>query len=183
MLDTFYRKLYDRLNWLGFSFLLIGFIVCNFLFYWRIKIFDSAEALDGRFPNGDFWYSPPDVVELFSKLAHGGNLNLYFTTELSLDLIFPVIYFLLLTFLIVRLFQAEKAKYLLLIPFAAALADVSENFTIAYLISTFDIHSKTKSPIAYLAATFSLTKWVMIIASLLVIIFGAMYWFFKRKSS
>lgn len=179
MLDILYHKLYAQLNWISTTLLLFGFGVCHFLFEWRKTKFHPSKALDGRFLEGNFWYSPTEVKELFNNLG-GDNLKLYAITELSLDLVFPVIYFLLLAFIIISLFPAKTAKYLLLIPLIAALADTAENFTIACLITAFN---KTESSIAHLAATFSLLKWVLIIVSLLLVVIpGTTYRLYKKIS-
>ena len=176
MPDSLYLKFKAKTDWNFFLILSIGWIICFILFKCRINYFGKEnEALDGRF----FGYSPQEVVDLFARLFIIEKLNFYAITELSLDLIFPIIYVGMSAFLIVRLYAEKRAKYLILIPVFLGLEDFAENFTIAYLAFTFN---NRVSSIAYLASALTSLKWFLVGICLLIIIFGVISLLFKRKS-
>ena len=68
-------------------------------------------------------------------------------------MVFPVAYGLLLAIRLFRLFRGRTPLYLL--PLAAAAADMLENMTVASLALS---HAGTPTPLAWLAASFTLVK-------------------------
>ena len=144
-------------------------LVCSLGFAWRQQIFGTENpGLDGRFNRKHFLYKPSDVDTLFRNLGPK-NLKIYAITELTLDVVFPIFYVLFLVFLMIRLFPADKAKYLILLPVLGGIFDLAENFTIAFLAFTFD---QKESVISYLAAFFTFLKWVLLLSGLLVLLLG-----------
>lgn len=152
----------------GFIGLFVVLSLCIKLFTWRTKrLMFSAEnkLLDSR-----FWYTPNDVQSFFayidSNVSRSG-LNLYAITQITLDIIFPIAYGTLLATLIVVLYRDHLSQKLILIPALAAAADIGENITTAILAWSY---SGSSSPLAWIALVFTLTKWVMIFSSLLVVV-------------
>lgn len=177
MLDSLYRKLETKATWAIVVLLFVAYTFCSAGFEWRRDALGCEnKPLDGRME----MYCPGEVVSLFKTLENTKvklyatteitKLNLYAITELTLDIVFPFVYSMLLVFLIVRLYSAEKAKYLILIPIFAALADLSENFTVAYLAFTF---YGSRSPLMYLAVTFTSLKTALLLISLGILVVGA----------
>lgn len=162
-------------NW---SCLIVSLIVsglCIQSFMWRSnKLMLSAEneLLDSRFS-----YNPTDVQQFFAHLnkidtnidiANNG-LKLYALTQVTLDFIFPLAYGILFTALIFILYQENPPQWLLWLPTLAIVADIGENFTLAFLAWTY---SESSSPLAWIAYIFTFTKWIMFFSSLLIIIIG-----------
>jgi hypothetical protein len=173
MLDSLYRRLEAKANWAVVTLFFAGFMLCAGGFDWRRDALGcEIQLLDGR-----WLYNPPQVAELFNALG-SDKLKTYATTELTLDLVFPFVYSTLLALLIVRLYSAGKAKRLILLPVFGALADLSENFTIACLAFGFD---GSPSSFAYLAAIFTFVKKALLIISVLVVIGGAISSLGKNK--
>ena len=84
---------------------------------------------------------------------------------------FPATYSLLFALLITRLFPAPVGRFLVLIPLTAALSDLLENISIAYMAVTFDGKA---SAVAGVAQFFTRTKWIFVAASLGVLALGAL---------
>ena len=91
---------------------------------------------------------------------------------------FPLAYGLLFAILLVRL---SRRLPLFLLPLATAAADVLENATVAVLALTY---VGAPSPLAWLAATFTLIKAIFGYAGLLAVLIGGVYWLWRhwRKS-
>lgn len=174
MLDSLYRRLEARATWAVVTLFFFGFILCTAGFNWRQCAFGcEVELLDPR-----WMYSPAEVSQLFNALR-SEKLKAYAITELTLDLVFPFVYSILLALLTIRLYSAAKAKRLILLPIFGALMDVSENLTIAYLAFSFD---GSPSPVAYLASIFTFVKKALLIISVIVVIVGAIASLGKNKS-
>ena len=173
MLDGLYQWCEPKATWAIFTLLFIAFLIFAQLFEQRHKALGyENQMLDGR-----GWYSPPDVKSLFEaietrdtdylKVFKTKGLNLYAVTELTLDLVFPFIYCFLIIIPIIRLYSPGNAKYLILLPIIAALADLFENALIAYLAFTFD---KDVSSIAYVAAVFTLIKTALLLICVIIVL-------------
>ncbi len=123
------------------------------------------------------WYTPEEAAALFDALDRldAGARVVYATTALTVDMVFPVSYGLLFATLLFQLFRGGAPLYLL--PLALALADALENVTVAALALS---HDGAPSPLAWLAAVFTLIKTVLIVATLAATCFGAMRWLWVR---
>ena len=133
----------------------------------------GLDLLDGR-----GWYTPDEASVLFHALDRldAGAIAVYATTALTIDMVFPACYGLLFAALLLRLFWSGPPLYLL--PLAGALADVLENVTIASLVLN---HDGAPSQMAWLAATFTLAKTVLVAATLAAICVGGMRWVWMRR--
>ena len=105
------------------------------------------------------WYTPEAAAALFDALdALDANARLvYAATGLTIDMAFPLAYGLLFAIVLLRLFRAP------LFVLALAGADVLENLAVAALALG---HAGPPSPVAWLAAGFTLVKTVLIVATL-----------------
>ena len=144
-------------------------LVCVAAFQWRDARLGGLELLDVR-----QWYTPDQAAALFGALDRldPRARAVYAWTEVSVDLIFPVAYGLLLALALLRLFEGGRPLYLL--PIAGAVADVLENVSIALLAATYD---GAPSPWARVAAVFTLLKSVLLLAALVAAVYGATRWF------
>ena len=100
---------------------------------------------------------------------------MYATTALTVDMVLPASYGLLLAVLLCRLFRGWAPLYLL--PLAVASADALENVTVAALVLS---HDGAPSPLAWLAAVFTLVKTVLFVITLAVTCVGGMRWLWQR---
>ena len=151
---------------------LAGVVACVAGLLWRQQRLGGLELLDSR-----GWYTPDEAAVLFDELDRlDANARLaYAATGLTIDLAFPVFYGLLLAILLFRLFRGGIPLFLL--PLAMAAADVLENMTIAGLALS---HAGAPTPLAWLAAAFTLVKTVLIDATAAALGVGTIWWLWRR---
>jgi len=151
-------------NWPVVLAALVGLAGCVAGLAWR------RSRLEGMELDTEGWYTPEEAAALLDALEglEGDATLLYAVTALTIDMLFPVCYGLLLAVVLFRLFPRGAPLWLL--PLATAAADVLENATVAALALS---HDGTPSPLAWPAAVFTLTKWVLTVATLAAIVVGA----------
>ena len=143
-------------------------LLCVAAFQWRDARLARLELLDTR-----QWYTPEQAAALFGALDQldPRARAVYAWTEVSVDLVFPLAYGLLLALALLRLFGDARPFYLL--PIAGAVADVCENISIALLAATYD---GSPSSWTRVAAVFTLLKSVLLLATLAATLVGAIRW-------
>jgi len=139
----------------------------------------QTTVLDSHF------YTPPqDVYRYFSDLGAPGR-QLYAISEVTLDILYPLLYGIFLSLLIAwlcsRLFPASsRLRWLPLLPLAGALADLGENLSITALLLAYP----SQLPwLIYLANLFGLLKWAAVLSSLALILLGAGLYALNRVSN
>ncbi|MCG8466756.1 MAG: hypothetical protein MJB57_00900 [Gemmatimonadetes bacterium] len=137
-------------------------IACLFLFDRRRTHLGVEVLLDA-----ERWYTPARVVALFDVLGPDGR-RLYAISEVTLDLVFPIAYGLLLATVLVRLVGWSGPLWSLL-PIGAALADVLENITIATLAVSY---RGTESALMWVAAVFTAVKSALLLATFVALVVG-----------
>ena len=139
---------------------------------WRQARLAELDLLDSR-----GWYTPAEAAALFDALdqVDASARVVYATTALTIDMVFPASYGLLLAILLFRLFRGGPPLYLL--PLMVALSDALENVTVAALALT---HAGSPSQLAWLAAVFTLVKFVLFVATLAAICVGGTRWLWVR---
>jgi hypothetical protein len=174
------QRLYEQLNKLtnryAFAWLLVGIVVCNLGFAWRSAKFGSEKKLlDAR-----FWYSQTEAQEFLNDLEPGGR-NLYAATELTLDILYPLVYTATLGVLMLWLYPENVAKKLLVLPMMGGGFDLPENIQLAFLALTFD---GSESVVAVTAALCTATKFVFLAASVAVVVVGVAgrFWPWRIKA-
>ncbi len=123
-----------------------------------------------------------EIVALYGKY----NRIFYRNFELTIDIIYPIVYTLFFSLLITWLFQKgfaseSKMQRLNVIPFGAWLFDLLENLGIVTLLSTYPIRLGIA---AWLTTFFTMVKWLFAGASLILVIvgiFAAIRNIFKKK--
>lgn len=164
MLDTLYNLLEQRGTWPVVALLFILFVACAQGFELRRKALGFENAtLDSR-----RWYTPVEARDFLKNIGERGR-KIYAATELTLDLLFPIVYGALFSILLIHVYARETGKNLLLVPVLTALADIGENLTAAYLTLQFD---GQVSSLARVAAVFTLVKSVLLAITLILILVG-----------
>ena len=143
-------------------------LLCVTAFEWRDARLGGLELLDTR-----QWYTPEQAAALFGALDRldPRARAVYAWTEVSVDLLFPVVYGLLLAVALLRLVGNGRPLYLL--PLGGAVADVFENISIALLAATYD---GAPSSWTRVAAAFTLLKSVLLLAALAAVAGGVIRW-------
>jgi hypothetical protein len=117
-------------------------------------------------------YGAREAYELFGELKDEGR-QLYAWTEITADLIFPIIYSLFLSLLIIYIFQKcslnKPQQFLAMLPFSTLLFDYGENILIAFML--FD-YPQVHTAVAEVASVFTKLKWTFLAVSLGAILFG-----------
>lgn len=167
MLDRFYNQIERWASWQVVALLFVLFLICVQGFEWRRKQLGYENpGLDSR-----GWYSSVEVRDFLRNIKEEGR-RIYYTTELSLDLLFPLVYGALFASLITHVYARESAKLLVLVPLLAVICDVLENILLAYLAWQFN---ERTSPIARGAAMLTAAKSGLFVLSLLLILVGALW--------
>jgi hypothetical protein len=175
MRDSFYNLLERFATWPIVALLFVLFLLCAQGFEWRRKALGYENpGLDGR-----YWYSPDEARDFLRDIGERGR-GIYATTELTLDILFPLIYGTLFAALVIHVYARENAKNLVLVPLLTAAADVLENVTAAYLAWQFDGQS---SPVARGAAILTAVKSVLFVLSLILIVVGALVALWRTSRS
>ena len=143
-------------------------LFCVAVFQWRDARLGGLELLDTR-----QWYTPEQAAALFGALDRldPRARAVYAWTEVSVDLVFPAAYGLLLALALLCLFGDGRPFYLL--PVTGAVADVFENISIALLAATYD---GAPSSWTRVAAVFTLLKSVLLLAALAAVVGGVIRW-------
>ena len=172
-MTAFMRAVLERCaTWRVAAAALAGVVACVAGLVWRQERLGGLELLDSR-----GWYTPAEAAALFDGLDRlDANARLvYAATGLTIDLVFPVAYGLLLAILLFRLFRGGVPLFLL--PLAMSAADVLENITVAALALS---HAGAPTPLAWLAAAFTLVKTVLIAVTAAALGVGTVRWLWLR---
>jgi hypothetical protein len=164
--NSFHLSLERIATWPAVALLFILFIICAQGFEWRHKNLGR----ENRSLDGSFWYSPDEARDFLRDIGERGR-RVYIATELTLDILFPLVYGTLFAALLIHVYARESGKFLVLVPFLTVVCDVLENITTAYLAWQFDGRT---SPVARFAAVLTATKSSLFILSLILIFLGAL---------
>lgn len=150
-----------------------------FIFPYRTETLRAVICKDKPAPCNDnptldskLSYDSDEVYALFRKFDRPSR-QLYAWTEITVDMIFPIIYSLFLSLLMIWFFQKsfkyEKYGSLAMLPFIAMLFDYCENVLIAAML--FD-YQREHFAVARVASLATKLKWSFFLLSLLAILFG-----------
>jgi hypothetical protein len=119
------------------------------------------------------FYTPEKVYGMVDSYGPEGRA-VYRTHELTIDVIYPVVYTLLFAFLITWLFQrgfapGSKMQRLNVVPLGAFVFDMLENICIVTMLS---VHPSQPALVAWLGAVFTVVKWLFALATILLILTG-----------
>lgn len=145
------------LNWQRDLIFYVMLLICMAAFQMRgalsglIAGCDPGESLDGRWTG----YCVAEATTYLENLGPKGR-SLYASTQLTLDLAFPLLYGSLFALLSVRCLCRNISRWFVYLPVAMALADWSENFLTAVAACRFKSGSKWMIPPA---SIFTQLKW------------------------
>lgn len=120
-----------------------------------------------------FFYTPEQAYSLIASYGDQGRAA-YRTGELTLDILYPIIYTLFFSLLITWLFQRgfdpqARIQRLNIVPFGALLFDLLEN---ASIVSMLSLYPSTPAGLAWAAAIFTMTKWLYAGAGMVLVVIG-----------
>jgi hypothetical protein len=135
----------------------------------------QAEHYPGPTIDGtQFGVTPQEAKDIVQKFADAGQDDEYLEQEIQLDLVFPVVYSLMLAVAIIGLGRPfPVARWLVLLPFLAALGDYLENLSAIVMLGSVRDGKAIPDAWAWGAAIGSRWKWGSLIASLLAIVYVA----------
>jgi len=135
----------------------------------------KAEEVSGEAgtPDLSFFYTPDDLYHMAESYGEQGRQD-YVRARFTFDLAFPLVYTFFLVTAISWLFgrafpPGSRWQYANLAPLAAILLDFGENITTSLVMARYPAQTPI---IAALAPVFTATKWVMVGASILLLIIG-----------
>ena len=154
--------------------LLIAFFIINGLMnLGEGGIYDLWQLSGRLIPDLNFYQTDESLNKMFSDWGAQGRL--YYVKYQYRDFIYPIIYSVLLTGILIRLIRPVTINFWVLIPSFAMLFDFAENYYLRVLVYDFpDFILNVK-----LASIFSTLKWVTILF-VFILIFIA--WRNRRKS-
>ena len=152
--------------------IVLGIILLFFMLYlfptYQAEINEIADnkvqLLDVRFS-----YSKTDVDETFEGMGYEGRKIYQFILGF-IDMIYPIIYGLLLFLLLVKLtekFSNYKLKLICFIPMIAGLFDYIENFGISRMLNNYPLISELNVNFASIATSM---KWFFVFVSLILVL-------------
>jgi len=138
----------------------IGLSFNLFVFPWRTAQLSDLSGIADPILDKRFSYSPATVLDVASRLGERGR-TLYALSELTVDLVYPLLYSSFFGLLLVRLIPRAipgraGLRHLALLPFVALACDYAENVTLAIILLGFP---GTMS-IAPVASLFTTAKWI-----------------------
>jgi hypothetical protein len=175
MLSAIHNRFYTLATWPFVAVLIVVFILCQLGFSWRQRALGGLSEV----PDARFGYTPGEIHNLFEDWGVGRR-ELYARTEVTLDLAFPLVYGTLFAVFSARLFRNGLWRLAVLVPLFGALADLIENFMMAFLAWSYDGH---ESPLVWAAACFTEVKIVCFGASLLLLLAGGVAGLRRDKTS
>jgi hypothetical protein len=171
------NKLSETLRKYASGWLVLVFLAGEVFFNAVILPAQSARIAAGSGGLGpidlQLFYTPEKVYAMIE--AYEPQLRLsYRTFEMTGDIIYPIVYTLFFSLLITWLFQRgfppnSAIQRFNVVPFGSWLFDLLENICIVTMIS---IYPSTPAFLGWIAALFTLTKWLFAGASIVLMLIG-----------
>ncbi len=119
------------------------------------------------------FYTPEKVYSMVAAYGSTGRAS-YRVTELTADIVYPIVYTLFFALLITWLFQRgfaadSRMQKMNVVPLGGWLFDLLENLCIITMLS---IHPSTPAILAWVATLFTLVKWLFAGATIILILIG-----------
>ncbi len=175
MFEKLYAKLIPvakaRYIWPG----VVLIILFNTIFFpLPPRQFLENNTLSGRLLDMKFTYSPDEAYVIMESYGQEGR-TLYWRMSLVVDNPYAVVYGIALMLMLILVFSLafpdkRLFKKLAFLPILAALSDVFENGSLAYILTSFPERHDTVAKFASLCTS---VKWGLIIISVLLLITGA----------
>jgi hypothetical protein len=166
----------------GWNFFLLLLFVCVFnlaLFAPRVATYPDGGSFDGRWKG----FRPSEAQGIVHMFDRAGKLDTYINQEETMDLIFPVVYTLLLAVGIVGCGKAMSAPHwLIAFPYIAGLADYCENFSVIAMVSRYRATASVPYSLAFFAASASRVKWIFTGLSFILLVSLAVIRLLRRNA-
>ena len=176
------NQLLDRwANWKTIVIVILIALPFNlYLFPMRSAKLRELSGLTDPIIDVKFTHTPEQIYPMIKAYGEQGR-PLYAVTELTVDLIYPILYNLLLCSILTIVWRqallsddaVHKMQYL---PLATCLADYAENISLAILLVSYP---QELTAIAWAASFFTTAKWVLGGASFILIVVGLIAWLVK----
>ncbi len=162
--------LHRMANWKVITVLAVLFLVFDI-----IVLPLAASSAGQHLPVLDlkFWYTPQQAFDAIAQYSPQA-CQAAVITHLTIDVIYPLIYGLLLSLLLVVVFRSassEQQRQLPLLPWRAVIADLLENIG---LVVMFLLYPSQFPLLAWMTAVFTALKWVQIVISILALFAGVL---------
>lgn len=160
-------KFFKSMNsWLNLAILTGLLFLFNFLLSSQMP---ADQALDLRFA-----YSVQEAYEAIGMLDFESR-EIYSYGIWALDLPYMVIYGLLFSGLLYKIWKTQKV---LILPLGVVLMDLFENLMVLRILKIYPLENQV---LATLASFFTTSKWLLVGLMVLTILFGLLHNFFTRK--
>jgi hypothetical protein len=161
-------------GWLIF----ILFLLDTAFMFFILPIAQGLMKMDSGGPGPvdlQFIYTPAKAYEMVASYGEYGRA-FYRNVELTVDIIYPIVYTLFFSLLITWLFQrgfpaASRMRRLNVVPFGGWLFDLLENLGIVSMLS---VYPSTPALLGWFTAVFTFVKWLFAGTSLLLVVIGAL---------
>jgi hypothetical protein len=118
-----------------------------------------------------FGFNPQKTLQMVADYGDAAR-EYYAKTEMTTDVLYPIVYTLLFCIILTLLFRNKTYKpfsFINLLPFAALVFDFLENITIVTLLKSFPNTSET---VAFLCEIFKMMKWLSFGLIILFVLYG-----------
>lgn len=127
-----------------------------------------------KIPDLSFYYSADDLYRIAQELGDTGRAD-YIYARFTFDLVWPLVYAAFLVTSISWIFGRRlsiqgTARFVNLVPFLGMVFDYLENISTSLVMLRFPSNTPL---VASLAGLFTLSKWLLIAASFVLLVFGA----------
>ncbi|HOT93193.1 MAG TPA: hypothetical protein PLJ78_14855 [Anaerolineae bacterium] len=134
-------------------------------------------------PDTSFWYTPNDLYQMAESYGLAGR-QAYLKARWTFDLVWPVVYTIFLSLTISWVFQRAFAsenywQLANLIPVAGMLFDYLENSVTSLVMARYPALTPG---IAHLAPLFTLTKWVFVNGSFVLLLIGIVVALWRKST-
>ena len=123
-----------------------------------------------------FSYSSDEVYNLFANFSPA-ELKTYMITELTVDVVYPIVYSLLFAFVI---FKLSGKAFFSMVPVLVMFLDYLENIGIVTMIHYYP---QQLNSVAMITSIFSSLKWILVIVSVALILIFLVKKLFKPKTT
>lgn len=160
-------------------------LLFNFVFFPQGRnILLENNTLSGHLLDAKFSYGVDEALNLMENYGPEAR-TVYWKMALVVDNPYAVVYSLALMLLLILLFSNTAPKNNLLkvlsfLPLLAGLADIAENACLAYMLRSFP---DTGEGIIKLSSFFTSMKWIFLIGSLILLLWGAIKYFSGKETN
>ncbi len=141
------------------------FVISGIMYFGEGGLLDIWKLSGMLIPDLSITHSQESLSEMFTKW--GPQCRLYYIRYQYRDFIYPIIYSVLMTGILIRLIQPVSPNIWVIIPSLAMIFDFAENYFLRVLV--YDFPNFIPEYISY-ASLFSTLKWGSILFSFILII-------------